>query len=99
MTLKRKERHRQCFSGEMDRKTSFIAWPFFDYAAPIVNQGYSDLSKKCLQLVQNKFLHLITGTHTGTSVDNLNRNRHSSGRQPVSRACTKFLLSDSLIRR
>ena len=45
--------------------------PFFDYAAPIVFPNYSPTSIKRLQLVQNKALRLITGSHLAASVDHL----------------------------
>ena len=45
--------------------------PFFDYAAPIVYPNYSPTSFHRLQLVQNKALRLITGSHLAASQDHL----------------------------
>ena len=45
--------------------------PFFDYAAPIVYPNYSPTSIHRLQLIQNKCLRLITGSHNASSIDHL----------------------------
>ena len=43
----------------------------FNYAAPIVFPNYSPTSSRHLQLLQNKWLHLITGCHNTASHDHL----------------------------
>ena len=45
--------------------------PFFDYAAPIVYPNYCPTSSHRLQMVQNKALRLITGSHAAAARDHL----------------------------
>ena len=47
--------------------------PFFDYAAAIVYPNYSPTSIKRLQVVQNKCLRQITGSHLAASFDHIHQ--------------------------
>ena len=59
--------NKECLSATF----KWLVRPLLDYAAPIVYPSYWSSSIQRLQLVQNRFLRLITGCHTTAAIDHL----------------------------